>query len=379
MPLRLGNSLVVVVGVAGVVAVLTSALALSSGFRQTLDRDARADRAVVLTRNAESEAASSFTRADVDAIRETPGIRSSETGKPIVSAEVILVAPVTRRSDGSDVHVTLRGVGDSIALLRPEMKIVEGRMFRSGVNELLVGRSAQVQFSGLQVGDAVRLQEGDWTVVGVFENAGSARESELVADAESVLSAYKAASFNSVHVLLESPASIADLQQGLRRIPGLIAEVRSEPDYMASVSRSVNRMLRLVAYFIGSIMAIGAFFGALNTMYSATAARSGEIATLRAIGFGSATILASFLIEALLLALGGAVIGIGAAYLAFDGKTVSTLGGAIWDSQLVYSLTITPSLVVIALALAAMIGLMGGLFPAIRAVRLPVAEALRAG
>lgn len=231
IPLRLGNSLVVVIGVAGVVAVLTSALAMSSGFRASLDRDARADRALVLTRNAESEAGSSFSRAEVDAIREAAGIRRDADGNAIVSAEVILVAPVTRKSDGADVHVTLRGAGARINLLRPEMQIVEGRMFRSGVHELLVGRSAQKQFAGLELGEQVRLQEGDWTVVGVFKSAGSARESELLADAQTVLSAYKLSAFNSVHVLLE--ASVGVLTDALAGIPTLIAEVRTEPSAIA--------------------------------------------------------------------------------------------------------------------------------------------------
>lgn len=377
IPQRLGNSLVVVIGVAGVVAVMTSVLAMSSGFRQTLDRDARADRALVLTRNAESEAGSSFSRMAVDAIREGPGIRADASNKPIVSAEVILVAPVARKSDGADVQVTLRGVGESIGLLRPELKLIAGRMFRPGVHELIVGRSAQMQFSGLELGDQVRLQDGDWTVVGVFEIAGSARESELLADAETVLSAYKMNAFHSVHVLLDSPASVGVLAEGLRAVPTLSVDVRSEPEYLAGTSESINNMLRLVAYSIGTIMAIGAFFGSLNTMYSATAARSTEIATLRAIGFDSGVILTSVLIEGLLLALVGALVGVVAAYVGFNGRTISTLGGAIWDSQLVYSLRITPPLVAAAVALACAIGLLGGLFPAIRAARLPVAEALR--
>lgn len=377
IPERLGNSLVVVIGVAGVVAVLTSVLAMSSGFRQTLDRDARANRALVLTRNAESESGSSLSRADVDAIEEAPGIRRDPGNKPIVSAEVILVAPVTRKSDGTDVQVTLRGVGEGIDLLRPELKLVSGRMFRSGVHELIVGRSAQMQFSGLELGDQVRLQDGDWTVVGVFEIAGSARESELLADAGTVLSAYKMSAFNSVHVLLDSPASVSVLAAGLKDLPTLSVDVRSEPEYLASTSESINSMLRLVAYSIGTIMGVGAFFGALNTMYSATAARGAEIATLRAIGFDAGVILTSVLIEALLLALAGAVVGALVAYVGFNGRTISTLGGAIWDSQLVYSLQITPPLVMTGMALACAIGLLGGLFPAVRAARLPVAEALR--
>jgi putative ABC transport system permease protein len=376
VPQRLGNSLVIVIGVAGVVAVLISVLAMSLGFRATVKGDARTDRAIVLGRGATTEYDSSLSRENVAAVMNASGIRHDERDRPIVSAEVILVAPVARKKDLSDVNATLRGVGEQYFVMRPELKLVSGRMFRAGNQELLVGAAARGQFAGLEIGNQVRLQDGDWTVVGTFAGGNGSRESEVIADAQTVMSAYKLEAFNSVSVMLESDDSIAILKGALVQDSTLLVDVRTEPEYLATASSSVNRMLRIVAYAIGSIMALGALFGALNSMHSAVAVRTVEIATLRAIGFSSTAVAAAVLIEALVLALIGAAAGVVIAYAAFNGITVSTLGGALWDSQLVYSLSITPSLVMIAVLLACALGLLGGLFPAIRAARSNVAHAL---
>jgi putative ABC transport system permease protein len=376
IPQRLGNSLVIVIGIAGVVAVLISVLAMSLGFRATLNGDARVDRAIVLSRDATTEYQSSLSRESVATVMNAVGIKHDARDRPIASAEVILVAPVARKRDQSDVNVTLRGVGEQYFVLRPELKVVSGRMFRAGNQELLAGAAADDQFAGLVIGDQVRLQDGDWTVVGSFAGGKGSRESELIADAQTVMSAYKLEAFNSLSVMLDSESSFARLKEALAAHSTVTVDVRTEPEYLASASSSVNRMLRIVAYTIGSIMALGALFGALNSMHSAVTARTVEIATLRAIGFGSNAVAAAVLIEALLLALLGAAIGVVIAYAAFNGTTISTLGGALWDSQLVYSLSITPSLVAIAIVLACALGLVGGLFPAIRAARANVAEAL---
>ena len=376
VPQRLGNSLVIVIGVAGVVAVLISVLAMSLGFGATVKGDASSDRAIVLGRGATTEYDSSLSRENVAAVMNASGIRHDERDRPIVSAEVILVAPVARKKDLSDVNATLRGVGEQYFVMRPELKLVSGRMFRAGNQELLVGAAAGGQFAGLEIGNQVRLQDGDWTVVGTFAGGNGSRESEVIADAQTVMSAYKLEAFNSVSVMLESDDSIANLKGALVQDSTLLVDVRTEPEYLATASSSVNRMLRIVAYAIGSIMALGALFGALNSMHSAVAVRTVEIATLRAIGFGSTAVAAAVLIEALLLALIGAAAGVVIAYAAFNGITISTLGGALWDSQLVYSLSITPSLVMIAVLLACALGLLGGLFPAIRAARSNVAHAL---
>jgi putative ABC transport system permease protein len=260
--------------------------------------------------------------------------------------------------------------------MRPELKLVSGRLFRAGNQELLVGASAGGQFAGLEIGNQIRLQDGDWTVVGTFAGGNGSRESEVIADAQTVMSAYKLDSYNSVSVVQDRGDSFAALKAALARDSTLLVDVRTEPEYLATASSSVNRILQLITYSIGSIMALGALFGALNSMHSAVAARTVEIATLRAIGFASIAVAIAVLTEALLLALAGAVSGAAIAYAAFNGTTISTLGGAVWDSQLVYSLNITPSLVVVAMVLASGLGLLGGLFPAIHAARSNVADAL---
>lgn len=376
IPQRLGNSLVIVVGIAGVVAVLISVLAMYRGFRTTIDGDASADRVNVFSRGASAENESGLSRENVAAVINAAGIKHNAKDKPIVSAELILVAPVARKRDNSDVYVTLRGVGPLYFLVRPELKLVAGRLFRAGNQELLVGASAVGQFAGLEIGNQVRLQDGDWTVVGTFEGGNGSRESELIADAQTVMSAYKIDAFNSVSIVKDSGKSLAALKSALAQDSTLAVDVRGEPEYLATASGAVNRMLQLVAYSIGSIMALGALFGALNSMHSAVAARTVEIATLRAIGFTAFAVAIAVLIEALLLAVAGALAGAAIAYAAFNGTTISTLGGAVWDSQLVYSLSITPSLVVFAILLACALGLIGGLFPAIRAARSNVADAL---
>jgi putative ABC transport system permease protein len=376
IPRRLGNSLVIVVGVAGVVAVLISVIAMSLGFRATVKGDARADRAIILGRGATTEYDSRLSRENVAAVMNAGGIRHNDRDRPIASAEVILVAPVARKRDQSDVNVTLRGVSDQYFVMRPELKLLSGRMYRAGNQELLVGAAAAGQFAGLAIGNQVRLQDGDWTVVGTFAGGNGSRESEVIADAQTVMSAYKLEAFNSVSVMLESDTSFASLKEGLAQDSTLLVDARTEPEYLATASSSVNRMLQLVAYSIGSIMTLGALFAALNSMHSAVAARTVEIATLRAIGFSSTAVAIAVLIEALLLALIGATAGIAIVYAAINGTTISSLGGALWDSQLVYSLSITPSLVVIAVVLACALGLLGGLVPAIRAARANVANAL---
>ena len=294
----------------------------------------------------------------------------------MASGEVVLVAPVSRKRDHTDVNVTLRGVGEQYFAMRPELKLRSGRMFESGKQELIVGAGAVSQFDGLEIGENIRLQDGDWKVVGTFAGGNGARESEVVADALTVMSAYKLNSFNSLTVALRSPRELAAFKKTVGHSSKSILLARSEPEYLATASESVNRMLRLVGYSIGSIMALGALFSALNSMYSAVAARSVEMATLRALGFSSLAVAGGVLIEALLLALIGAAIGAAFAYALFNGATISTLGGAVWDSQLVYSLSITPALAIGVVLLACALGLAGGLLPAIRAARANIAEAL---
>ena len=376
IPRRLGNSLVIVIGIAGAVGVFIPILAMSISFRATIEGDGSDARAIVLTHRATAEPESSLARDEVAEIMDYPQVRRDSRDRPVASGEVVLVAPVSRKRDHSDVNVTLRGVGEQYFAMRPELKLRSGRMFESGKQELVVGVGAASQFDGLDIGENLRLQDGDWKVVGTFAGGNGARESEVVADALTVMSAYKFNTFNSLTVALRSPRELAAFKDAVGLGSKSILLARSEPEYLATASESVNRILRLVGYTIGSIMALGALFSALNSMYSAVTARSVEMATLRALGFSSLAVAVGVLFEALLLALVGAAVGAAFAYALFNGATISTLGGAVWDSQLVYSLSITPALAIGVVLLACALGLAGGLLPAIRAARANIAEAL---
>jgi putative ABC transport system permease protein len=376
IPRRLGNSLVIVIGTAGAVAVFIPIFAMSISFRATIEGDGSDHRAIVLTHRATAEAESSLSREEVAAIRDYPQVKRDSRGRSLASGEVVLVAPVSRKRDHTDVQVTLRGVGEQYFAMRPELRLNSGRMFESGRQELIVGAGAVSQFDGLGIGENVRLQDGDWEVVGTFAGGNGARESEVVADALTVMSAYKLNSFNSLSVALRSPREFPAFKKTVELGSKSILLARSEPEYLATASQWVNRMLRLVGYSIGSIMALGALFSALNSMYSAVSARRVEMATLRALGFSSLAVAAGVLIEAFLLALLGAAIGAAIAFALFNGAIVSTLGGAVWDSQLVYSLSITPALAMSVVLLACALGMAGGIFPAMRAARANIAEVL---
>ena len=376
IPLRLGSSLVIVVGMAGVVGVLIPVLAMSMAFRATIQGDARPDRAVVLSRSATEEDVSNLSRDDFARIANAPEVRRDARGRSIASGEIVLQANVARRGDHSDVGVTLRGVSEQYFAVRPELKLVAGRMYQPGKQELIVGAAALVQFEGLDIGDSIRLQDGDWAVVGTYAGGSGARESELISDAETVMSTYKLNAFNSATVALRDPASFASFRDGVLRDTKRAADAHTEREYLESASGEISRMMRIVAYSIGTIMGLGALFSALNSMYSAVAARAAEMATLRAIGFSAVAVAVAVMIEALVLALLGAIIGIGISYALFDGATMSTLGGAMSGTQLVFSLSLTPALVTAVALLACTLGLAGGLVPAIRAARSNIADTL---
>jgi len=376
VPHRRGNSAVIVIGSTCVVAVLLSVLAMATGFERTIQADARPDRVLVITNGMDTEGSSSLSRENVDVIQAAPGIKRDSAGKAMVSAEVVLVAPVVRRN-GADAYLTLRGSGEQLMQVRSELRLVAGRMFRPGLHELVIGQAAQQQFRGLDLGKVIRLYDGDWTIVGMFAAGDSVRESEAIADATTVMTAYQLSAYNSTTALLTSESSFAIFSQALQRDPSLKVSVMREPDYLAMVSGYVHRWLKSVAYLIGGIMGIGALFGALNTMYSAMASRQSEIATLRALGFSPAAIVISIVLEAVLLSLVGAFVGIGMAYTAFNGQAINTLGGSLWDTQVVYTLSVSLPLVLLAIALVGSIGILGGLLPAIRSIRSTIADALR--
>lgn len=376
LPQRLGASSVIVIGIAGVVAVMISVLAMATGFKKTVAATGRDDRALVLRGGSDSELSSTLSRESTLTILDGPGVRHNAEGEAIGSPEAVVIVDLPRKGDDSASNVTVRGVGPQALTIRPQIHIVQGRVFRPGLNELIVGNGALQQFKGLDVGQHIELRGTDWTIVGVFESGGDSHESELLADGETVLSAYRRNLYQSVIVQLESAAVFDAFKKALTSNPQLSVDVKRERDYFAEQSERLSKVLSFIAYVVGGIMAVGALFGALNSMYSAVSTRSQEIATLRAIGFGSTPVVISVMLEALLLALLGALIGAGLAWAFFNGNAVSTLGANF--TQVVFKLTVTPELIVLGIIWACAIGVIGGLFPAIRAARLPVATALRA-
>jgi putative ABC transport system permease protein len=376
IPQRLGTSLVIVVGIGGVVAVLVSVLAMAVGFNETIKGAGRPDRVIVLRASSNSELSSTLSRDAVLTVEDAEGIKKAPGGQPIADAEAVVIVDRLQKGSGTGANVTLRGVGRMAWQLRPEIHLTEGRMFEPGKRELIVGHAAQQQFEGLEVGSQIAFRDGDWTVVGSFESHGDSHESELMADVETVLAAYRRDSFQSVTALLESVDAFDAFKTALTTNPALQVDVNREPVYYASLSEQLSKVLTFVAYVVGSIMAVGALFGALNTMYSAVSARSLEIATLRAIGFGAGAVVVSVFVEALLLAVAGGAIGAAIAWIFFNGNAANTLSGNF--TQVVFRLSVTPGLIALGIGWAAAIGLIGGLFPAIRAARLPIATALRA-
>lgn len=376
IPQRLGTSSVIVVGIAGVVAVLVSVLAMATGFHKTVANSGRDDRAIVLRGGSQAEVNSSIARDNLLTILDAPGVQRDPSGKPIGCGEVVTIVNLPKISDGNMSNVTLRGTCPQLTALRPELKIIDGRMFEPAVRELIVGAGAAKQFGGITLGSRLNFKESEWTVVGIFTTGGDAHDSELIADGDTVLSAFRRNLYQSVTALLNGRQAFDGFKDALTTNPTLTVDVKREPEYYAEQSKQLTKLLNFIAYFVGGIMAIGAMFGALNTMYSAVSSRAREIATLRAIGFGAAPVVISVFAEALVLALLGGAIGAGLAWLFFNGNAVSTLGANF--SQVVFRLTVTPGLVLSGIWLALFIGLLGGLFPAIRSARLPIIDALRA-
>lgn len=376
VPQRWSTSLVIVVGIAGVVGVLTAILAMGEGFRATLGQAGKEDRVIVLRGGATSELTSGLDREAVDLIVGAAGVARNAAGRAIASAEILVIADLPKRGTGTLANAPIRGVQAGAFELRPEVQIVEGRSFEPGPRELIVGRGAASQFEGLEVGARLAFRDADWTVVGIFTADGGAHESELWGDAETVMSAYRRGGFQSVTAQLESVAALPVLEAALAEDPRLNVKVQTLQAYYAEQSRQLSRLINVLGHAVGYIMAIGALFGALNTMYAAVSTRAREIATLRALGFGGGAIVTSVLIEALLLALLGGALGGGLAWLVFNGYTVSTLGSNF--SQVAFDFRVTGTLLLKGLSWALVIGLAGGLLPAWRAARQPVTTALRA-
>ena len=376
---RLGSSAVVVIGIAGVVAVLVALLAMGEGYAETLRKTGSADTAIVMRGGSASEVMSVLDRDSVVVIPQTTGIARNAKGEPIASPEIVVAANLpVKGGKGADDEgsVQLRGVSEHAWELRPNLKIIAGRQFNPGMRELVVGKGAQRQFAGLEPGREIKLGNQQWTVVGVFAT-GDALESEVWGDASVVADTYRrGGSRASVTVKLADPKGFKSFESTLKADPRLKVDASTTLDYFSKQSEGTSKVIRVIGITVGLIMAIGAIFGALNTMFAAVASRAREIATLRAIGFRGLPVVVAIMLETMLLALLGGLIGGALAWLIFNGYTASTLAqGSV--GQLTFEFRVSPSLLWTGVKWALAIGFVGGLFPAVRAARLPVTTALR--
>ena len=374
LPQRGASSMVVVVGIAGVVGVLVALLAMRDGFQKTLGATGREDEVIVLRGGSNSEISSQLSREEIRLVAQAPGILRGAGGLPLASAEAVVIANIPKKATGTDANVQIRGVGSQAFSLRDTFRLLMGRQFTAGKRELIVGQGAQRQFSGLDPGNQISLNNEPWKIVGIFAT-DDAHDSEIWGDVESVQATYRRAVFQSVRLKLTDPGVLPLLTTALAGDPRLRVDVQTTRLYYATQSERLRDLINFLAATVSVIMGIGATFGALNTMYAAVANRGREIAILRAIGFRAFPIVISVLLEGLLLAGVGGLCGVAVSWLMFDQYTVSTLGANF--SQVVFSISISWPLVLTALRWALLIGFVGALFPAVAAARRPLTTALR--
>ncbi|MCG6963999.1 MAG: ABC transporter permease [Acidobacteria bacterium] len=370
-------ALVAVLGIAGTVGVFVAMLSMARGFQATLAASGSPRNAIVRRAGAAAELGSVVDLDQVKVIGDALQVARTAEGAPLISGEVVVIAPFPLKSTGTDANVQVRGVSPSVLQVRPQVKIVEGRFFHSGLTELVVGSNAEKIYGGLGLGVPVAFGGQTWKVVGIFDAGGSAFDSELWCDARVLNQTYKRPEniFQSATVRLTSSAAFTDFKDALTSDPRLTVQVDRESAYYAKQSQTVTTLIRVLGFLVALVMGIGAVFGALNTMYSAVAARSREIATLRALGFGSASVVTSFVAESLFIALAGGVLGC-LVVLPINGYTTGTMNWQTF-SHLAFAFKVTPGLLGAGMAFALLMGLVGGLLPALRAARLPVASALR--
>jgi len=376
IPQRKGSAAAAAIGIAGVVAVFVGVLSIAQGFRRAVTSSGRDDIAVVMREGANNEMSSGVSREEARLIKDAPGV-TRENGVPVASAELFVIIDVPKRSTGTDANVPFRGVEPGASAVRGDVKIVEGRMFERGRNEVIAGVSAAREFAGLEVGNTLKFGKTEWQVVGLFSAGGGMGESELWTDTTVLQAAYQRGdSFQSVYARLETPGKFQEFKDSLTSNPQLKVKVVRQTEFYSEQASLTTDFITSIGTVIALMMALGALLGAINTMYNAVGSRSREIATLRALGFGAAPVVCSVLMESLVLALAGGVIGALGAYLAFNGYSAATMNFQTF-SQIAFAFAVTPQLLLNAIILSAMIGLFGGLFPAIRAARLPIATALR--
>jgi putative ABC transport system permease protein len=375
IPQRLGSSSVVVVGIAGVVGVLVALLAMGAGFEATLKETGTDDTAIVMRAGALTETNSVVDHDTAALVAQAPQVLRSPQGQPIASPELVVVAALPKKSNGLDANVEIRGVGERAWDLRPNIRIIVGRRFKPGLRELIAGKGAAGQFKNLDIGSTLKLNGQLWSIVGQFDSADS-HNSELWGDTDVVGSTYRRGSSTaSINIRLTDAGAFDALKATLASDPRLKVDVTTTREYYNRQSEALARLIRILGTTVGVIMAIGAVFGALNTMYAAVAARSREIATLRAIGFRGLPVVVSVLLETMLLATLGGALGAALAWVIFDNYTASTLGSNF--SQVVFAFNVSPALLWSGLKWALAIGFIGGLFPAMRAARQPVTVGLR--
>ncbi len=374
---RWTSAIVAVLGIAGTVGVFVAMLSLARGFQATLVSSGSPDNAIVMRAGATTEMMSGIALDSIRILQDKPGV-ARVNGAPLVTSEVVVIAPFPLRSTGTDANVQIRGVSPNVFQIRNNIHIVQGRMFRPGLSELVVGKAAASTYSGLSVGNQVRFGGGEWTVTGIFDAHGSAFDSEVWCDAKVLDDVYKRPGniFQSATVHLTSPAAFQQFKDAVTKDPQLNVDVTREIDYYAKQSEIMTRLITVLGGLVAFIMAIGAIFGALNTMYSAVAERGREIATMRALGFGALAVVFSFVVEAVLISVVGGAIGC-IAILPLNGLTTSTIN---WQSfsSLAFAFKITPGLLGGGMIFALIMCVAGGLAPAIHAALRPVATALRA-
>jgi len=375
LPRRWGAASVVVIGIGGVVAVLVSMLAMAAGFRATLNASGSEDTAIVLRGGAYTEVNSVITRDQAILLDNLDGVARNAQGRGLISPEMAQVIYLNARADGSEANVQLRGVGPLAFEIRDKVRIIEGRTFQPGLREIIVGQGVVSQYRNVNVGDTLRLRNQDWTIVGMFASADS-HESELWTDIDTLSSFYRRNAYQSVVVKLDGADALARFQSALDNDPRLKLDSETTRSYFGRQAGNMSTVINILGTVVGAIMAVGAVFGALNSMYAAVAARAREMGTLRAIGFGGLPVVVAILLETLLLALAGGLLGGALAYLVFNGYSASTMGSNF--STIVFAFDVNLVLLWTGLKWALGIGLVGGLFPALRASRVPITAALRA-
>lgn len=376
IPQRLGSALAALIGIAGVVGVLVAVLSMATGFQRVMEVSGSADGAVVLRSGADTEMVSGLGREEVRIIADAPGLARSPEGS-LASAELFVIINLPKRTTGTDANVPLRGVERGAFQVRERLKIERGRPFEWGKNEVIVGTGAAGQFAGLELGKAIQVGRYLWPVTGIFSAGGSAAESEIWTDASVLQSAYnRGDSYQAVYAKLASPAAFQQFKDALTSDPRLSVKVLRQPEFYSGQSTAVATLITSLGLPVALLMAIGAVFGALNTMYTAVSERTREIATLRALGFGRSPVIVSVMLESMALALVGGVVGATIAWLLFHGFQTATMNFQSF-SQVTFAFVVTPELMVQGIVWAVVIGMIGGLFPAIRAARLPIAAALR--